>query len=94
MQARNPQWWRTPQINEPAWTWQDASNTTRHGAWWQDAVIYQLSPWSFQATGDGPGGDLPGVIQRLEYVASLGVDAIWLTPIYPSPMDDLGYDVV
>lgn len=94
MQARNPHWWRTPQINEPAWTWQDANNTRHHGAWWQDAVIYQLSPWSFQATGDGPGGDLPGVIQRLEYIASLGVDAIWLTPIYPSPMDDLGYDVV
>ena len=95
MNAQQAQWWRTPEINEPAWTWQDASESTRHGKWWQNAVIYELSPWSFQSTsGRGPGGDLPGVIQRLDYIASLGVDAIWLTPIYPSPMNDLAYDVV
>lgn len=61
--------------------------------WWQNAVIYQIVPLSFLDT-DGDGrGDLNGVIQKLDYIAALGVDAIWLTPIYESPMDDLGYDV-
>ena len=63
------------------------------GEWWREAVIYQIYPRSFQDTnGDGV-GDLAGVIRRLEYLAELGVDAIWLSPIYPSPMADYGYDV-
>ena len=62
-------------------------------AWWREAVIYQIYPRSFQDTnGDGV-GDLTGVIQRLEYLEWLGVDALWLSPIYPSPMADYGYDV-
>jgi alpha-glucosidase len=62
-------------------------------AWWQTAVIYQIYPRSFQDTnGDGI-GDLAGVQQRLPYLAELGVDAIWLSPIYPSPMADFGYDI-
>jgi len=65
----------------------------RHGEWWQNAVIYQICPWSFQdSNGDGT-GDLEGIIDRLDYIQSLQVDAIWLTPINESPMDDLGYDV-
>ncbi|MEB3211012.1 MAG: alpha-amylase family glycosyl hydrolase, partial [Leptolyngbyaceae bacterium] len=61
--------------------------------WWQNAVIYQIVPWSFLDT-DGDGrGNLNGIIEKLDYIASLGVDAIWLTPIYESPMDDLGYDI-
>jgi alpha-glucosidase len=61
--------------------------------WWQSAVIYQIYPRSFQDTnGDGV-GDLAGIQQRLPYLAELGVDAIWLSPIYPSPMADFGYDV-
>jgi glycosidase len=61
--------------------------------WWQRGVVYQIYPRSFQdASGDGV-GDLPGVLQRLEYVAELGVDAIWLSPFFPSPMADFGYDV-
>ncbi|WP_113702900.1 alpha-amylase family glycosyl hydrolase [Nonomuraea lactucae] len=62
-------------------------------AWWRDAVIYQVYVRSF-ADGDGDGvGDLAGVRERLPYLAELGVDAIWLTPFYRSPMADFGYDV-
>src|SRR5688572_17019418 len=61
--------------------------------WWRDAVIYQLYVRSF-ADGNGDGiGDLLGVRSRLRYLADLGVDAVWLTPFYPSPMADFGYDV-
>ena len=61
--------------------------------WWQTGVIYQIYPRSFQDTnGDGI-GDLKGIERRLDYLASLGVDAIWISPIYPSPMADFGYDV-
>ncbi len=62
-------------------------------AWWQRGVIYQVYPRSFQdSDGDGV-GDLPGVIARLGQLAALGVDALWLSPVYPSPMADFGYDV-
>lgn len=61
--------------------------------WWQSAVIYQVYPRSFQDTnGDGI-GDLAGVRARLDYIAALGVDAIWISPFFPSPMADFGYDV-
>jgi alpha-glucosidase len=62
-------------------------------AWWRNGVIYQIYPRSFQdANGDGI-GDLNGIRQRLGYVAALGVDAIWISPFFPSPMADFGYDV-
>jgi alpha-glucosidase len=61
--------------------------------WWRGAAIYQIYPRSFaDSNGDGI-GDLPGIAARLEYVASLGVDAIWISPFYTSPMRDFGYDV-
>lgn len=61
--------------------------------WWRGAVIYQIYPRSFQdSNGDGI-GDLAGIILRLEYVKSLGVDAIWISPFFTSPMADFGYDV-
>ena len=61
--------------------------------WWRDAVVYQIYPRSF-ADSDGDGiGDLPGVRSRLPYLRDLGVDAIWLSPFYPSPLLDGGYDV-
>ena len=62
-------------------------------AWWQRGVIYQIYPRSFQdANGDGV-GDLRGIIQRLDYLVALGVDALWVSPVFPSPMADFGYDV-
>ncbi len=61
--------------------------------WWRTAVVYQVYPRSF-ADGNGDGiGDLPGVISRLPYLSALGVDALWLSPFYPSPLADGGYDI-
>ena len=61
--------------------------------WWEGAVIYQVYPRSFQDT-DGDGiGDLPGITARLDDLVDLGIDAIWISPIFPSPMADFGYDV-
>lgn len=61
--------------------------------WWRGAVIYQIYPRSFMDT-DGNGvGDLPGIVAKLDYIASLGVDAIWISPFFKSPMADFGYDI-
>jgi alpha-glucosidase len=65
----------------------------RADIWWRNGVFYQIYPRSYQdSNGDGV-GDIKGVIERLPYVAALGVDAIWLSPIFPSPMADFGYDI-
>ncbi len=61
--------------------------------WWQTGIIYQIYPLSFQDSGNDGIGDLPGILRRLDYLSSLNVTAIWLSPIYPSPMRDFGYDV-
>ena len=66
--------------------------------WWQRGVIYQIYPRSFKDTTGNGTGDLQGVIDKLDYLndgtpESLGIDAIWLSPFYPSPMADFGYDV-
>ena len=61
--------------------------------WWKEAIVYQIYPRSFKDS-DGDGiGDLKGIISKLDYIKSLGVDVIWLNPIYSSPNDDNGYDV-
>lgn len=61
--------------------------------WWQTGAIYQIYPRSFADSNNDGVGDLAGITARLGYLADLGVSAIWLSPFYPSPMDDFGYDV-
>ena len=71
----------------------DSARDSATAAWWRGAVIYQIYPRSFaDANGDGV-GDLKGAAAKLDHVASLGVDAVWLSPFFPSPMKDFGYDV-
>src|SRR5205823_2010814 len=62
-------------------------------SWWQSGVVYQIYPRSFKDSNDDGTGDLAGIAGTLDYLTWLGVDAIWLSPIYPSPMADFGYDV-
>jgi alpha-glucosidase len=61
--------------------------------WWKTAVVYQIYPRSFQDSNRDGVGDLPGIIRRLPYLTALGVDAVWISPIFPSPMKDFGYDI-
>lgn len=64
-----------------------------HDAWWKSAVVYQVYPRSFvDSNGDGI-GDLPGIISKLDYLAELGIDVLWLSPVFKSPQDDNGYDI-
>ncbi len=68
-------------------------NTATEKTWWKEAVVYQIYPRSFKdSDGDGV-GDLKGIISKLDYIKSLGIDAVWLNPIYSSPNDDNGYDI-
>ena len=61
--------------------------------WWRNKIAYQIYPKSFlDGNGDGI-GDLPGVLSKLDYLKDLGVDILWLSPVYPSPMVDQGYDI-
>ncbi|PNG27351.1 alpha-amylase family glycosyl hydrolase [Methylocella silvestris] len=71
----------------------NAAAPATSGAWWRAGVIYQIYPRSFQDSGGDGVGDLEGIRRRLDYLVSLGVDAIWISPFYPSPMHDFGYDV-
>ena len=72
---------------------QTSTTSADEQSWWKNAVIYEVYPRSFQDTnGDGI-GDLNGITAHLDYLKELGVDAIWLTPIYPSPQADFGYDI-
>ncbi|MCM2375040.1 alpha-amylase family glycosyl hydrolase [Aporhodopirellula aestuarii] len=70
-----------------------ASRTASEYRWWETGVIYQIYPRSFQDSNADGVGDLGGIERRLDYLVSLGIDAIWMSPIYPSPMADFGYDV-
>jgi alpha-glucosidase len=62
-------------------------------SWWRDGIFYQIYPRSFQDSNADGVGDIEGIIERLPYLEALGVDAIWLSPIFPSPMADFGYDI-
>ena len=73
---------------------QPASAEVRAGQpWWKSAVVYQIYPRSFADSNGGGIGDLAGMADRLDYLADLGVDVVWLSPIYSSPQDDAGYDI-
>ncbi len=61
--------------------------------WWKGEIVYQVYPRSFQDTNNDGIGDLQGVIQHLDYLKSLGITMIWLSPVYQSPMVDMGYDI-
>lgn len=63
-------------------------------AWWKEAVVYQIYPVSFfDSNGDGI-GDLNGIYAKLDYLKDLGIDVLWLSPIYKSPLADMGYDML
>ncbi len=68
-------------------------NDSEKRAWWKEGIIYQIYPRSFKDTSGNGIGDLQGIIQKLDYIASLGVTMVWLNPIYESPNDDNGYDI-
>jgi len=70
-----------------------STNTEAPPHWWQTAVIYQIYPRSFQDTNNDGVGDIRGIVDRLDHLVELGADAVWLSPIFPSPMADFGYDV-
>src|SRR5690625_6852200 len=61
--------------------------------WWKEAVVYQIYPKSFNDTTGKGTGDLKGIISKLDYLKELGIDVIWLTPVYQSPQNDNGYDI-
>ena len=61
--------------------------------WWKTGIIYQIYPRSFQDSNHDGVGDLPGITRRLPYLTELGINAIWLSPIFTSPMADFGYDI-
>ena len=73
--------------------WAQTSNTPSPRPWWKGAVLYEIYPRSFQDSNNDGVGDLNGITSRLDYLKVLGVDAIWLSPIYPSPQVDFGYDI-
>jgi alpha-glucosidase len=69
------------------------ANGTSEDLWWKHAVIYEVYPRSFQDSDNDGKGDIKGIEQRLDYLKQLGIDAIWITPMYPSPQVDFGYDI-
>src|ERR1700744_1686125 len=61
--------------------------------WWKEAVIYQIYPRSFKDSDGNGTGDLKGILSKLDYIGSLGVDVVWINPVYASPGEDNGYDI-
>jgi oligo-1,6-glucosidase len=82
-----------PFFAEKIFSQKTPSDMTTYKKWWKEAVVYQIYPRSFKDS-DGDGiGDLKGIISKLDYIKSLGINVVWLNPIYSSPNDDNGYDV-
>src|SRR5216684_4860999 len=79
-------------LSAPAQTPAHAVDAEGH-QWWQHAVFYEIYPRSFADSNNDGVGDLKGITERLDYLKELGVDAIWITPCFPSPQVDFGYDV-
>lgn len=71
----------------------DTSQKPMNWTWWKEAVFYQIYPWSFCDSNSDGIGDIHGIISKLDYLKDIGIDAIWLSPIYDSPNDDMGYDI-
>jgi len=69
------------------------NNSLQERNWWKEGIVYQIYPRSFKDTSGNGVGDLRGIIQKLDYIKSLGVTMVWLNPIYESPNDDNGYDI-
>ena len=85
--------WTFAQSPARLWPARDSGVGVEMSDWWRGAVTYQVYPRSFQdSNGDGV-GDLPGITRRLDHIAALGADAVWLSPFFKSPMKDMGYDV-
>ena len=61
--------------------------------WWQNSIVYQIYPRSFQDSNDDGTGDLAGITSRLDHLVNIGAGAVWLSPVYKSPMADFGYDI-
>ena len=65
----------------------------KNSNWFKDAIIYQIYPRSFKDSNNDGIGDIKGIIEKLDYLKDLGVNCVWLSPVYESPMDDNGYDI-
>lgn len=70
-----------------------ASNSEHKRVWWKEATFYQIYPASFKDSNSDGWGDIPGILEKIPYIASLGVDAVWLSPMFDSPQVDMGYDI-
>ena len=69
------------------------NNSLQERNWWKEGIVYQIYPRSYKDTSGNGVGDLRGIIQKLDYIKSLGITMVWLNPIYESPNDDNGYDI-
>src|SRR5258708_4233074 len=79
--------------HEKTYSQQNHAHDTADRQWWKEAVVYQIYPRSFKDSDNDGVGDLKGIISKLDYIKSLGIDIVWLNPIFPSPNDDNGYDI-
>ncbi|EAZ90952.1 alpha-glucosidase family protein [Crocosphaera chwakensis] len=86
-------WWKNFIIDGYVQTLEETNNQQSDHHWWQHAIIYQIYVSSFKDTTSNGMGDLDGIIAKMDYIASLGVDAIWLSPFFESPLEDMGYDI-